>query len=175
MSDPIANPAAAAVTAAPDASKNTPQVEAETVETLTEKLAKYKDIAKTQETRAKENAAAAKELADIRESQKTEAQKIADRLAKADAETASIPAKVADALKAHLVGLHEIDAEDAELFLTATEPELLLKQIARLVSQSDTQSKSNHVPSEGRNSRAPHALNGDGLEQALKAKLGISN
>jgi len=149
------------------------QVQTETVESLTAKLESYKEIAKTQEKRAKANAEAAKELEAIKESQKSEADKQAEKLAAADKALASVPSLVADALKAHLVAIHEIDAEDAELFLTAAEPELLLKQVARFVGQSD-KSKSNHVPSEGRNSGSAMPLNGDGLENALRAKLGIN-
>lgn len=134
----------------------------------------WKEKARLQEKRAKDNAAAAKELAEIRESQKSEADKIADRIAKADADVAAIPAQVAAALKDHLVTLHGIDAEDAELFLTAAEPELLLKQVARLVGQSDKTPQGNHVPSEGRTSSGATPLNGDGLENALRAKLGIA-
>jgi hypothetical protein len=71
-------------------------------------------------------------------------------LAKADAEVATVPAKVCEALKAHLIAIHEIAPEDAELFLTATDPETLLKQADRLVGQSGK--RKNHVPREGRNS-----------------------
>lgn len=63
-----------------------------------------------------------------------------------------MPNKVADALREHLVALHEIDKDDAELFLTATEPDLLLKQVTRLVGQSDKRKKTNTVPREGQNS-----------------------
>jgi hypothetical protein len=129
--------------------------ETETVETLRAKLEKYKGIASTQEKRAKENAAAAKRLAELEDAQKTDAEKAADRIAKAEAEAASVPAKVADALREHLVKLHQIDTEDAELFLTANEPELLLKQVARLVGASDSKGKKNHVPREGRSQQRP--------------------
>lgn len=150
----------------------TDQIQTETVETLTEKLAKYKEIARTQEKRARENAAAAKELEAIKQAQMTAEEKAAHRMAEAEKMVAAVPNLVAEALKGHLVELHQIDPEDAELFLTATEPELLLKQAARFVSKSG--SKSNHVPTEGRNHGTAMPLNGDGLEQALRAKLGIA-
>ena len=112
----------------------------------------WKQKAREQEKRAKDNAAAAKRLAEFEESQKTETEKAADRIAKAEAEVASVPAKVADALREHLVALHEIEQDDAELFLTATDPDLLLKQVTRLVGQSDKRKKtSNVVPREGNN------------------------
>jgi hypothetical protein len=100
-----------------------------------------------QKTAIKELKAKASRLDEIEEAQKSEAEKVADRLAKADSEVAGIPSRVTEALKAHLVVLHEIADEDAELFLTATEPETLLKQVDRLVGQG----KRKHVvPREGR-------------------------
>ena len=79
--------------------------------------------------------AAADELAQIKESQKTEAERTAERIAQAEAVAASIPAKVTESLKEHLVTLHEIDQETADLFLTAEDPERLLKQVQALVTQ----------------------------------------
>lgn len=92
----------------------------------------------------------ASRLDEIEEANKSEAEKAADRIAKAEQEAASVPAKVATALREHLVGLHEIDKDDAELFLTATEPELLLKQVTRLLARSDAAKKVGNVsPREG--------------------------
>ena len=103
-----------------------------------------------QKATIKELKSKASRLDELEESQKSEAEKAADRISKAEAEAASVPAKVSDALKAHLVTLHNIDADDAELFLTATDPELLLKQVSRLVEQPGKRKK-NHVPREGAN------------------------
>lgn len=94
--------------------------------------------------------AKAKKLDDLEDAQKSDAQKWADRVATAEAEVATLPAKVAEALKEHLVELHKIDSEDSELFLTATEPQLLLKQVARLLDRPGKKQK-NHVPDEGNN------------------------
>lgn len=88
-------------------------------------------------------------LAEIEEAQKSDSEKFADRIAKAEAEMASVPSKVAESLKTHLVALHEISEEDSELFLTATDPELLLKQVTRLVGQTSKTKKTNTVPGEG--------------------------
>jgi len=104
-------------------------------------------------TEIKELKAKAQRLDEIEEAQKTQAEKDAERVTKAEAEAATVPSRVAAGLKEHLVAIHKIDAEDAELLLTADEPELLLKQIGRLLEQSDKQSKSNHVPREGTNGR----------------------
>ena len=115
----------------------------------------WKQKAREQEKRAKDNAAAAQRLAALEDAQKSETEKAAERIAKAEAEVASVPAKVAEALREHLVALHEIDKDDAELFLTATEPELLLKQVTRLIGQSDKRKRNgNHVPSEGNHTTA---------------------
>ncbi len=115
-----------------------------------EYVKKLRDEAARHRTEAKANADAAKKLAAIEDAQKTEAERTADRIAKADAEVATVPAKVAEALREHLVALHEIDKDDAELFLTGTEPDLLLKQVTRLLGQSDKRRKNgNHVPREG--------------------------
>ncbi len=92
--------------------------------------------------------AKASRLDEIEEAQKSESEKVAERLAKADTEVAGIPLRVCEALKVHLVTIHEIAPEDAELFLTATDPETLLKQVDRLVGQSGK--RKNIVPREGR-------------------------
>lgn len=106
-----------------------------------------------QKTTIKELKAKAKRLDELEDAQKTESEKAADKLKAAEAEVAAVPAKVSEALKQHLVKLHGIEAEDADLFLTATDPELLLKQIDRLLGQSG-KAKKNYVPREGTNTKA---------------------
>lgn len=89
-------------------------------------------------------------LAEIEAANMSESEKAAQKIAAAESEVAQVPAKVADALRAHLVGLHEINAEDAELFLTASDPDLLLKQVQRLVSRNgDAKKHGNYVSREG--------------------------
>lgn len=71
-------------------------------EDLAAELAKWKDLARQNEARAKANAAAAQKLADIEESGKTEQQKLTDRLAQAElraaaAESLLLRAEVASA------------------------------------------------------------------------------
>ncbi|WP_409430552.1 hypothetical protein ACJEIK_26310 [Mycobacterium sp. SMC-16] len=126
----------------------------------TETVEFWRDKAREQEKRAKSNAAAAKELEQLKESQKTDAQKAADRLAAAEAEAATVPAKTSEALKAHLIDLHKIDAEDAELFLTATDPDLLLKQVDRLLARSGKRPDKRHIVSnEGKGTTTNQAGN----------------
>jgi hypothetical protein len=107
----------------------------------------------------KELKAAAAELAAIKDAQKTTEQRAADRQSAADAQIAAIPAKVSDALRAHLVALHKIPADDAELFLTASDPEVLLKQVERLVARgvegvADRKKQGNFVSREGTNPKS---------------------
>lgn len=64
---------------------------------------------------------------------------------------AGVPAEVTKALRTHLAAVHKIGDEDAELFLTAHDPETLLKQVERLTARSP--GKTNHVPREGDNPR----------------------
>lgn len=88
----------------------------------------------------------AKQVDDAEEAKKTDAQKIAELTKSVE----GVPAAVAGALRDHLVDLHGIDKDDAELFLTGDTPELLLKQVSRLLDQSGGGSKRrNHVPREG--------------------------
>ena len=160
-------------------SEQTPEAaETETAETQQAEQTKpsetvdfWKQKAREQEKRAKDNADAAKRLAELEDAQKSETEKAADRIAKADAEVASVPAKVADALRTHLIGLHEIEPEDAELFLTASEPDLLLKQITRLLARSDEQTAAhkkvgNTSPREGTNRPS-----GEGDDRAFVREL----
>lgn len=95
----------------------------------------------------------AKRAEELEQAHMSEGEKSAKRIADLEGEVASVPTKVADALRAHLVELHKIDKDDAELFLTASDPDLLLKQVTRLLDQSGKRRK-NHVPREGENPAA---------------------
>lgn len=116
----------------------------------------WKSMAREWEKRAKANSSAAEKLQKIEDAQKSETQKAADAKAAAEAEIAKVPIRVAEALREHLIGIHKIDKEDAELLLTADNPELLLKQVARLVGGSD-KSKKNQSSREGRTTQRPGA------------------
>ncbi|MBM0203258.1 hypothetical protein JNW90_09140 [Micromonospora sp. STR1s_5] len=100
-------------------------------------------------------------LDEIEQANKSEIEKANDRVTKAEAEVAKVPSLVAGQLREHLVKLHEINDEDAELFLTANDPELLLKQVERLVGRGSQRKKTgNHVPREGAN---PNSSGGDDM------------
>jgi oligoendopeptidase F len=87
----------------------------------------------------------ASEFDKIAEANKSEVEKANDKAAKATAELATVPAKVATALRDHLIELHSIDEDKAELFLTATEPELLLRQVKALLGEADDRKKKSNV------------------------------
>jgi len=60
--------------------------------------------------------------------------------------------------------LHSIEADDAELFLTANDPALLLKQVERLVGRAgESKKRGNHVPREG---STTHSAESDERETA---------
>lgn len=129
---------------------------------LTAEVEKWKALARKSETRAKENSAAAKRLAEIEEAGKTEAEKAADRIAKAEAEVAAVPTKVADALRDAIVALGVV-SEDRKVLLTATEPEALLAQVKAIRGlESDRKKQGNHVPNEGIN---PKPGGDDGMRE----------
>ena len=110
----------------------------------------WKAEARKWEQRAKENKSAADRLIEMEQSQMSEAEKVAQRLAEAESQVAAVPTKVTEALRAHLVELHQIGTDDAELFLTASDPDLLLKQVSRLVETKGVGRK-HIVPREGAN------------------------
>lgn len=106
------------------------------------KFADYRDVK-----------AKASKLDEIEQANKSEIDKAMDRVTKAEAEVAQLPARVAEQLRTHLIGLHDINSDDAELFLTASDPQLLLKQVQRLVGRSsDRKKQGNVVPREGASS-----------------------
>ena len=126
----------------------------------------------------KERDALKAELDKIAHANETAVEKAQREAQEARDELAKVPNLVADQLKAHLVGLHKISDEDSELFLTSNDPAVLLKQVTRLVDHS---SKSDSTPAgprpdltQGGKNGEPLALNSNGLEDALKNKLGIS-
>jgi hypothetical protein len=92
----------------------------------------------------------AKLVDDAENAKKSDATKIAELTTQIESLNGSVPGQVAAGLREHLVELHEIDSDDAELFLTGDTPELLLKQVKRLLEQSGSGSKrQNQVLREG--------------------------
>lgn len=96
--------------------------DAEYVEKLRKEAAKYR-------TEAKANADAAKRLADIEESKKSEVEKAAEKAAAAEAERDAARAEV---IRFRVAAKYGISDEDADLFLTGTDEESLVRQAERL-------------------------------------------
>lgn len=93
----------------------------------------------------------------LADANKSEVEKANESVAAMKVEVEKIPAKVAEALKPHLTAMHKISDEDAELFLTATDPELLLKQVNGLVGRTQQSKNKHRVPGEGTQPPAPAA------------------
>lgn len=89
----------------------------------------------------------ARRLDELEESQKTETEKVAERLAEAERTVEQIPTKVAEALRAHLVSIHSISDEDRDLYLTSSDPDVLLRQAKGLVDKG--RARTGVVPTQG--------------------------
>ncbi len=133
----------------------------------------WKTEARKWEKRAKENAEAAKRLAEIEEAQKSEAEKVAERLAKAERAAAEAEAR---ALRREIALEHKLSKDDAALLDAVSDEDAMRRLAARLAEQAaerDRHISNNgaYVPAEG---KTPPALNSDQLEQSLRKALGVS-
>lgn len=118
----------------------------------TETVEFWKSKAREQEKRAKDNAQAAKRLAEIEEAQKSEAEKSADRIRALEGEA---EAAKRDALRFKVASKYGIGDEDADLFLTGSDEESLTKQAERLAGRIEERKKQgNVVASEGKSAGA---------------------
>jgi hypothetical protein len=138
MSDPTT--AETTETGAPAETDKTEQKPTETVEF-------WKQKAREQEKRAKENSKAAERLAEIESANKTEAEKVAERIAGLEADAAA--ARV-EALRFKVASQYGIDGDSAELLLTGSDEETMTRQAKALKQVSDERKKQgNRVPREG--------------------------
>ena len=140
----------------------------------TETVEFWKAKAREQEKRAKENAQAARRRSEIEEASKTAEQKAADRVAELERQAAEIEARATRAEVAATTGLPvEILAGPKDS--TAEAVTEYAEMVKAHFERTDTQRKqhNNIVPREGAPT-PPLALNGDGIEAALRAKLGIA-
>lgn len=123
--------------------------DAEYVDKLRKEAAKYR-------TEAKANADAAKKLADIEDSQKSEVQKLNEQFEAARADAADARAEL---LRYRIASQHGItDADDIALFLTGSDEETLSKQAERLIARVEDASKPRSPrpdPNQGRNGSGP--------------------
>lgn len=101
----------------------------------TETVEFWKSKAREQEKRAKDNAEAAKRLAEIEESQKSEAQRAADALAQAEAR---IKAAESKALSLSIATEHQLGSEDAALLAVLPDEDSMRQLAERLASKPTT-------------------------------------
>jgi hypothetical protein len=127
---------------------------------------KWESRAKENLTAAKANESAAKRLAQIEEAQKTEAQKAQERLDAAEKRAAELELR---SIRAEVSAAKGVPAN---LLSGSTQEELEAAADALLAFRGEQQPQRLHVPGEG--GAPPLALNGDGLESALKQALGIN-
>lgn len=111
-----------------------------------EKSTDWKSEARKWESRAKDNLAAAKanedaakRLAEIEESKKTAEQKLMDRIADLEQQLSTTKH---EATRARVQASHGISDEDAELFLTAADPDKLNAQAKALAERLKAQEQS---------------------------------
>lgn len=113
----------------------------------TETVDFWKQKAREQEKRAKENSDAAKRLAEIEEAGKTELEKATGRVTAAETERDDARA---EALRLRIAVEHGIGLEDADLFLTGRDEESLRAQAKRLSErEASSKKQGNVVPREG--------------------------
>lgn len=102
-----------------------------------------------------------------------------ERAQKEAQEAREVAAKAAaDAARWRIAASHGINDADAETFLTGSDEVTLAKQAARLVELRATSTAPAVAPrpdlTQGGSGSETLPLNGDGLEAALRAKLGIN-
>lgn len=139
----------------------------QTIAALREALAKAN-------SEAKDNRLKASELDKLKLAQMSDLERLAAERdqARKDAQDAT-----SQALRWRIAAAHGINDADAETFLTGADEATLAKQAARLVELRATSTAPAVAPRPdltqgGSGSVLP--LNGDGLESALRAKLGIN-
>lgn len=102
-------------------------------------VAKLRKEAAKYRTEAKANAEAARKLAELEESQKSESQRLADAKAAAEQDAAAARAEL---LRYQVAAKHGItDADDVALFLTGTDEDTLTRQATRLAERAVDASK----------------------------------
>jgi hypothetical protein len=115
----------------------------------TETVDFWKQKAREQEKRAKENASAAQRLAEIEEANKTEAQKVSDRLTQAEERAAAAERR---AIRFEIASEFSLTPDDAKA-LEHVASEDGMREVARLLAAKADQRKKqgNSAPREGGN------------------------
>lgn len=133
----------------------------------------WKAEARKWEERAKANKAASDRLAEIEEASKTEAQKLAERVEAAEKALAETRA---EALRLSVIAKHAIPEDYQEFVSGSTEDELVAKaeKVKKLIEAQAAATPTRHAVVLGEGTTPSDlALNGDGIESALKNALGI--
>lgn len=120
----------------------------------TETVDFWKQKAREQEKKAKENAAARSELDALKQSQLSAEERL---LAERDQAAQRAAQAEAEAMRWRIAARNGISDEDAELFLTGSDEETLSKQAERFKELSVKPSKGTHVPGVG-NQPAPASI-----------------
>jgi hypothetical protein len=111
------------------------------------------------------------QLDEIKKSQMSDLEKAQAAAQELQAEAAKARS---EALRWRIAAKHGISDEDAETFLTGADEATLTRQAERLAALATTAGPATPKPDRTQGgSGAPHALNSDGLEEALRSKLGI--
>lgn len=125
----------------------------------------WKQKAREQEKRAKENAEAAKRLAEIEDANKSDAERAAGRIAELEE---ALRKQSTEALRFKVASKFGIGDEDADLFLTGSDEETLTKQAERLAAREGERKKQgNNVPREGNNPTSTGDKSGAAFARAL--------
>ena len=127
----------------------------------TETVDFWKQKAREQEKRAKENAEAARRLGEIEESQKSEAQKTSERLAEAEKKAADAEARV---LRRDLAIEHKLSAGDAALLDLVTD-ETALKALAERLAGAATDTSKKTGSRDPFAGRTPPTAGGDPMRE----------
>ncbi len=154
-----------------DAAEASVKGEGEATETPEQTIEALRAALSKANKEAKDNRIKAQELDGIKQSQMSELEK-AQAATQAAAQEAA--AAKAEALRWRIAAKHGITDEDAETFLTGADEESLTRQAERLaaVAQSTPTTPKPDL-TQGGQGGSPPALNSDGLEEALRSKLGI--
>lgn len=154
-----------------EAEEQTPTPTLEDLQAKVEELTKH---SRKWEERAKENAAARKELDNIRRAQMSDEERRAEEARERETELARLreDAESArrEALRLRIATRFSISDEDADLFLTGSDEETLTRQAERLASRS---SAGRPNPAQGRRTAAAPATPADVLGDWLNENLAL--
>jgi hypothetical protein len=121
----------------------------------TETVDFWKQKAREQEKKAKENAAARMELDSLKAAQLSAEEKLA---AERDEAAKRAAHAEAEAMRWRIAAKHGISDEDAELFLTGSEEETLSRQAERFKELAVKPPKGTHVPGIGNQPNTPASI-----------------